>query len=205
MFLLLWQSMFKLSDSGMTVLFLYLSMILSLVLAPVNIEGIQEFIDMVPKSTSAAKKLIGEVGDPFLKNVSCPQCHSLYSLHLCKIVNPDKTVSSLHCSHVAFPNHPHSRQRLPCNAQLMKTIKTSSGSTSLYPRQMFCYQSIIEVLRSKLMTPGFFEKTELWRKRRVQTSTLRDVYDGRVWNEFLCPGGIPFFVCTIQFCSSSKC
>ncbi len=98
--------MFKLSDSGIF-LFLYLSMILSLLLTSVNIESVQEFIAMVPKSTSAAKKLIGEVGDSFLKNVSCPQCHSLYSLRLCKIVNPDKTVSSLHCSHVAFPNHPH--------------------------------------------------------------------------------------------------
>lgn len=106
------KSIFKLSDSGMTVLFLYLSMLLSLFLSSVNIPSVQEFISMLPK---AAKKLIGEVSDPFLKFVSCPNCHTLYSVHLCKIVNPDKTVSSRLCSHVRFPNHPHRHQRLPCN------------------------------------------------------------------------------------------
>ena len=134
MFLFMWQTLFRVSDAGMSALFVYLAMLLVLVLSTIENPDIQAFIQMLPRSCLAAKKLIGIAGDPFSKYVSCPKCHSLYSIDSCKITLPDKTITSRFCSHVNFPHHPHFRRRSPCNTQLMTTIRTSAGTTSLYPR-----------------------------------------------------------------------
>ena len=144
MFLLLWQSLCRVSDSGMNILFLFLAMFLSLVLAAVPSNKIQNFVNLLPRTVSAAKRVIGQGSDMFRKYVSC---HSLYSMDLCKVTLPDKSITSRKCSYVKFPHHPHRIQRSPCDVMLMKTVRTSSGTTSLYPRQIFCYQSIIQSLR----------------------------------------------------------
>ena len=138
MFLLTWQSLFKVSDSGMNVLFLFLAMFLSLVISAIPNAKLQNLVKVLPRTIARAKKMVGFNCDLFRKYVSCPKCHSLYSLDLCKITLPNKTVVSHKCSYVQFRHH---RQRSPCNTVLMKTIRTSAGTTSLYPRQMFCYQS----------------------------------------------------------------
>ena len=196
MFLLLWQSLFKVSDSGMSVLFaLLFSLILTLIPSP----NLQSLVSLLPKNTAAAKKIKGSVADPCTKYVSCPRCHTLYSVDVGKIRNPDKSFTSRHCSYLKFPEHPHRRQREPCNTQLMKTVRTSSGTTTLYPKQMYCYLSIIDTLKNRLLIPGFYEKTEHWRKINTQPSILSDVYDGNVWKEFLCPNGVPFLSVPYNF------
>lgn len=192
MFLLTWQSLFKVSDSGMNILFLFLAMFLSLIISAIPCAKLQNFVKVLPRNITAAKKMVGLNTDLFRKYVRCPKCHSLYSLELCKITLPNKTVVSHKCSYVQFPHHPHRRQRSPCNTVLMKTIRTSAGTTSLYPRQMFCYRSLICSLQNLFSHPGFYEKTELWRKCHKTPGTLIDIYDGRVWNEFLNPQGRQF-------------
>ena len=164
MFLFMWQTLFRVSDAGMSLLFVYLAMLLVLVLSTVENPDVQDFIQILPRSCLAAKKLIGIAGVPFSKYVTCPKCHSLYSIDSFKITLPDKTITSRFCSHVNFPHHPHLLRRSPCNTQLMKTIRTSAGTTSLYPRQLYCYQSISSFLKAQLLQTSFFEQTELWTK-----------------------------------------
>ncbi len=55
-----------------------------------------------------------------------------------------------------------------------------------------CYQSIIQCLRTFFLRPGFTEQIELWRRRTNELGKLSDVYDGKVWNEFLNIRGRPF-------------
>ena len=46
---------------------------------------------------------------------------------------------------------------------------------------MFCYKSVIELLSVR---PGFIEKFESWRSRKVTDGVLADIYDGNVWKQF---------------------
>ena len=92
MFLFTWQSMFRVSDAGMNILFLFIAVILSLIVSSLPVENLERFIQLLPKNTAAAKKLIGNVSDLFSKYGSCPKCHSINPLQKCKITQRDKTV-----------------------------------------------------------------------------------------------------------------
>ena len=61
MFLFTWQSMFRVSDAGMNILFLFIAVILSLIVSFLPVENLERFIQLLPKNTAAAKKLIGNV------------------------------------------------------------------------------------------------------------------------------------------------
>lgn len=57
------------------------------------------------------------------------------------------------------------------------------------PKIVYCYKSVISYLRSLLMRPGFVDKCEM---RKTVAGTLSDVYDGKVWADFLEYDGKPF-------------
>lgn len=44
------------------------------------------------------------------------------------------------------------------------------------------------------MRPNFVSSCELWRTRPVHNGVYHDVFDGKVWNDFLEPNGEPFFL-----------
>lgn len=66
----------------------------------------------------------------------------------------------------------------------MKSVKTSSGTLTLYPHQVFCYRSVVDALEAFLKKTNFVQRCKLWR-REVPIGTLSDIYDGRIWTEFL--------------------
>lgn len=66
----------------------------------------------------------------------------------------------------------------------MKCVRTQAGTTFLYPRQMYCCTSVIDVLKEKLLSPKFINACEEWRKRAVPDGTYEDIYDGNIWKEF---------------------
>ena len=184
MFLFSWQSLFRVSNTAMAVLFSFFAVVLHLVLKLTLSKKLKSFAESLPRSIAAAKKLIGCSTDFFIKYASCPACDSIYPIEMCKVVLHDKSVRSLRCSYVRFPNHPQARMRAPCNTDLMKTVKTSHGTTSLYPRRLFCYQSLIGLMRNFIKRPGFVEKCELWRTLKSDDDILKDIYDGKVWRKF---------------------
>ena len=138
MFLFTWQSMFRVSDAGMNVLLLFISIFFGLLVSTLGLRCLTDFINLLPQSVSSARKLIGHVSDRFTKYASWPQCHSIYPLASCKVKLPDGSESSRMCSYIQFPQHPHSSRRSPCAAQLMKKVRTSASTTMLYPRQLYC-------------------------------------------------------------------
>ena len=90
----------------------------------------------------------------------------------------------LRCQHVAYPNHPHSHYRKQCKQPLMKICKSKS-TTFLRPFKNYCHKSIIKSLRMLLARPNFLQNCEQWRQCEVNTELLGDIYDGKVWKEFL--------------------
>ncbi len=68
----------------------------------------------------------------------------------------------------------------------LKEVITSTGSRKYYPNLVYPYSSLVWSLQSLLSRPGFYRYCELWRQDFVQDSSLlSDVYDGRLWKDFL--------------------
>ena len=57
-------------------------------------------------------------------------------------------------------------------------------------------------LKELVRRPGFVEKCELWRKRQIYLNTMIDIYDGKVWEIFLAPNGVPFLSLPFNFAFS---
>ena len=76
----------------------------------------------------------------------------------------------------------------------MKSSKLSSGKVSLQPRLVFCYKSVIESLEELIKRDGFHEMCEQWRQEFHADcyDLYRDIYDGKVWKDFLAPDNVPF-------------
>ena len=83
----------------------------------------------------------------------------------------------------------------------MKTVRTSAGTTALYPRMLYCYKSVTDSLQQLILHHDFLRRCEKWRTRLIQDNTMEDVYDGQVWKDFMQYDGRPFFLCysTLHF------
>ena len=71
---------------------------------------------------------------------------------------------------------------------LLKEVITSTGSTKYYPYLVYPYTSLISSLQSLFSRPGFYHHCEQWRQDCLQgmsSSVLSDVYDGKIWKDFL--------------------
>lgn len=143
MFLFMWQGIFRVSDVGMNTLLIFMVTFLK-VLSAVFQLPLHAFVQHLPQTAAGARRYLRGNVDNFIKYVSCPKCHSIFHIESCKVVLPNRTVISGTCSHILFPHHPQRIRRQPCNTVLMKTVRTSAGTSTLYPRQMFCYRSVID-------------------------------------------------------------
>ena len=199
MFLFLWQSVFKLSDVGVTVLLKFLSLFFHTLSKVFNLPILRDFAAKLPTSVVAGKKILGTNCDKFEKFVCCTSCSSLYTMNDSLEKLPNGSIVSKSCKFIHFPNHPQRHQRKECGATLLKTVKTSSGSMTLYPRMLYCYKSLTESLQQFLLREDFFESCEKWRKRTISVNCLDDVYDGQVWKDFLTYDGKPFLSAPFNF------
>ena len=144
--------MARVSDAGIGVIFSFFAIFMQPLSAILNSNTLSEFSQQLPWNALQARRYIGQDRDSFTKYVCCPRCHYVYDLSICSIKMSDGTHQSRKCTFVQFPNHPINALRFRhCNTQLMKSVKTSSGSIVLYPKQMFCYKSIIDVLQTDLI------------------------------------------------------
>ena len=117
-----------------------------------------------PSSLYMLKKYFGLHKDCFQKFVVCPKCNSLYNYD-----SAYETVGgrrrSRKCSFVEFPNHRHRAHQKSCNEVLLREVKLQDGKLKLYPKKVYCYNSIIETSKLFLQCPGFTSRCELWRDR----------------------------------------
>jgi hypothetical protein len=71
-----------------------------------------------------------------------------------------------------------------CGAVLAKKFVTGNNQTVFYPHKLYCLSSVINQLESLLKRPGMPELCEKWRRRRVESGVMADVYDGKIWKDF---------------------
>jgi len=75
----------------------------------------------------------------------------------------------------------------------------ASGRKLFYPLKPYCYIDIQTSLQRMLLKTDFIENCDKWRARTVTEGTLADVYDGKVWKEFLHYSGKPFLAEPFSF------
>jgi hypothetical protein len=125
------------------------------------------------------KDLLGIGQHTFQKYAVCPKCASLKSfadLQLDPVCRFDPFGSGK-----------------PCNTELGTRARSLLGAFGhVQPHKTFAYSGICTQLKRMLARPGFANKLELWRKRRMPSGTLADVYDGSVWRDFMAYQGSPF-------------
>lgn len=146
-----------------------------------------------PSSLYMLKKYFALHKDSFQKFVVCPKCNSLYNYDSAYETVGSRRLSKK-CSFVEFPNHRHRAHRKPCNEVLLKEVKLQDGKLKLYPRKVYCYNSIVDTLKLCLQRPGFTSWCELWRERERSSvrNLLSDIIHGTVWRDFKGPDGSRF-------------
>ena len=162
--------------------------------------------DKFPKTLYKAKKRLGVQADTFAKYVSCTKCHTIYTLDDATNSNSNGVKVSKKCCYVRYSNHCQLRMRQPCGNLLLKTMKSSRGSTFLMPISTYCYQNPIHCLEELLNRPSMLQLCEEWRNRTVENDKLCDVYDGQMWEhfEFDCMGE-PFLANSMNFLIILNC
>ena len=70
------------------------------------------------------------------------------------------------------------------NVCLLREVTTRTGNKKHYPYLVYPFVSLISSLQSLLLRPNFYELCEMWRNQNDQLFLL-DVYDGRIWKEFI--------------------
>jgi len=138
-----------------------------------------------------SKKYFGFSDDKFSKYVICQKCGSLYEFS----EYFEKTSTGSHpkvYKHIAFRNHPHLCRRQPCGHVLVKEVIIKQGS-NYYPHKTYCYCSNIQSLSDILLRKTSLDQCELQKSCQIPDGILCDIYDGRVWKEFLDSDGTSFF------------
>ena len=140
MFLITWKAMFRLSDTGLNMLFTCIATFISLLVKVFALKALTPLLDQLPQTVQAARNFLGYDRDNFMKYASCPFFHSIHTLDESRKVVKSRTVLFARCTHKAFPNHPQLSRRVPCDTLLMKSVRNSSGSIILYPKKIILLQ-----------------------------------------------------------------
>ena len=72
----------------------------------------------------------------------------------------------------------------------------------LYPRRLYCYKGVVDSIQQMLLRPGFLQSCEKWRERCDPENGIEDVYDGRIWKEFIIHENQPFLSVPFNFALS---
>lgn len=119
----------------------------------------------------------------FKKMVVCSKCYSVYDRSEC-VENIGSLSKSRTCVHRLHKNSPM------CNKVLLKTIQLSSGKKLLRPFKIYCYRSLKSSLQKLFQDSTFVSQCDHWRSRTHDG--IGDIYDGRIWKEFINFNGVPF-------------
>ena len=182
-FLFLWQTLFHISDSAITILLTFTIKFLSLTSRLLHLERLKVVVDSFPRSLYHARKFLGRLHEKFIRYSSCPTCHNIYPLNESWTMLAGKKCSKT-CSFVRFPQHTQMRMRQPCGTALLKTMTSSRGTRFLYPKSLFCYLRPQVSLAELLSRPDAVAACKHWKPRRSVAGVYSDVYDGNIWKNF---------------------
>ena len=152
-FLLMFQTLFQLSDAALNVLFNFFAFLSSL--SHISIKFPEALLAQLPKNVRDARLLIGSKRKSLKHYICSPNCHSIYERESCCAIGKNGEVESLRYTYVKFPSHPQLHHRTKCNIQLMKRIKLQSGKISLQPHFVYPYKSLIESLQEMITEKVF--------------------------------------------------
>ncbi len=117
-FLVLWQSAFKVSNVALTSFLKFFVLTLG---RAFQVNSIIELASNVPKTHAQIHKALG------FEYVVCSKCHSIYEFDNCVYTTASGCKESKKCCHVEIPEHPHQRQRTECGFLLLKKQHTKKG------------------------------------------------------------------------------
>ena len=184
-FLLLWQAAFNVSNAAISVFMKFFKYFILLLGRAFGCDSLSTTSDQLPITRETVALLLRSGERAFTEYVVCPKCDSLYEYGDCIHYKSNGIIESKTCCHVATPDHLHRSKRLACGCVLMKTQRTKK-KTVLIPRKVYPYKSVIRSLAVILSKPGFLEKCEQWRSRRINHTSdyIGDIYDGEIWRKF---------------------
>lgn len=177
----------KISDNGVEWLLRFLFQFLHSVGITCDNEYLTKLALMFPSSFYLAHQLITFNRDNFTKFVVCPKCCTLYSLDSCTVHVGNQLVPRM-CSVKAFTKG----RSKECGTDLAKKVILENGKVYFYPHKLFCISSVINQLETILKRPGIPKLCEKWRQRNTEQGIMNDLYDGKIWKDFLLYKGKAF-------------
>lgn len=189
-FLCIWASYCCISDNAMDILINFISAIFKSLAS--MFPALTSLAFLFPKSFNLLKTKLGLNQDQFTKFVVCTKCDSLYKFEDCFTERFGRTVIK-QCPFISQENHRQLFRRTACGELLLKEVILKNGRKRFYPFKVYCYNSIIEKLKQLIARPGFMINCESWRNRNVPNGFLADIFDGKVWKDFMYVEGKPFF------------
>ena len=152
-------------------------------------EPVSKFASALTKTVYSARKMLGQIGDSFSKLVCCPKCSSLYEIE-CVMKQRDGT----QCLYICKISN--QSMQISCGTQLMKTVRTYSGTTFLYPCMLFCYKSVVEILR-KWAHESLLKHVNIGVIGELKMECMRTSMMGNYGKNFLPLMECPFSACHI--------
>ena len=185
-FILMWQSLCKLSDNGLEWLLQFLFQFLKVLSHLSGCEYLGELLAIIPSSLYLLRKFACFDLDNFNKYAVCPKCSKLYDMKDCTETDHRGKRAVKHCKHKQYP------RSKTCGAPLAKKVVLNNGAEEFYPVKVYCYNSVKEKLQEMLMRDNFPQLCESWRDHQTQEGYLADITDGQVWKDFQTVDGEPF-------------
>lgn len=156
-FILMWQSLCKLSDNGLEWLLQFLFQFLKVLSHLSGCEYLGELLAIIPSSLYLLRKFACFDRDNFIKYAVCPKCSKLYDMKDCTETDHRGKRAVKHCKHKQYP------RSKTCGAPLAKKVVLNNGAEELYPLKVYCYNSVKEKLQEMLMRDNFPQLCESWR------------------------------------------
>ena len=128
-FLLSWQTIFRIPDIAITTLFKFFSVMLGRLADILKSESLKSIYKSFPENLDKACKMNYIDCEGFKKYITCQKCHCTYPSELCLT----KTENIVKCSFLCFPWHQQMCMRTSCQFPLVKIIKTTTGKKMLQP------------------------------------------------------------------------
>ncbi|EXX58557.1 hypothetical protein RirG_196880 [Rhizophagus irregularis DAOM 197198w] len=139
------------------------------------------FKDFLTSLYTASKLL--QIGKQSKTYTVCPSCNTLYNT--AEVVAEER----FNCTHVEFPMQP---KRKPCGMELTEQVLLGDGHKR-QPKLLFPLPSLKMQINSLYQRLGFQQQLRKWTNRYIDNGMLADVYDGKIWKNFLDVSNVPYF------------
>lgn len=176
--ILFWQVTNHISDSAIGPLLGFMGQVLSVAANP----QLGPLAKCVPRSIIRLKNWLGVRDIDFIEMAVCPKCNKLYENDVRCLTYTDRR-GKKHvrlCKEVDLNNE-------VCNTAVFVEVKVGRVLKHV-PVAKYCYKTLASSLEDLLLRPGFEKDCTRWKDRRTLEGVYSDIYDGKVWKEFVADG-----------------